>query len=187
MKSIIREFFTMAERDEIASDLPVTIFESCEADKAFRHFQKGTHIGKILVKIPYDTADTPIAQTLVPYTFSPDKTVLLVGGLGGIGRSIATWMVAYGTRSLIFLSPSAGVSESDKGFLRELEEQGCRTLAVRGSVAELETVESAISSSPTPIAGVVQLSMVLRVCLANHLKLVPRANSTTYVEKGSIP
>ncbi|KAE8381596.1 polyketide synthase [Aspergillus bertholletiae] len=171
IQTLFQELSSLVQTGKLALPLPLEIFEAEKTEKALRHMQKGTHIGKILVQIPKGTTSLPIAQTLVPYVFPPDKTFLLVGGLGGIGRSIATWMVAHGARSLIFLSPSAGKSDGDQRFLRELDDQGCRALTVAGSVADPAIVDDAVASSPTPIAGVVNMSMVLRDRLLEKMSL----------------
>lgn len=101
--------------------LPLTIFDATEVGQAFRHMQKGIHIGKILVKMPEDPGTFPTASEQVQVSFRPDSYYLLVGGMGGLGRSVASWMVLNGARKLIFLSRSAGVSDSDRTFLRNGE------------------------------------------------------------------
>ncbi|KAL8694269.1 MAG: hypothetical protein Q9218_001037 [Villophora microphyllina] len=87
---------------------------------------------------------------------------LLVGGLSGLGKAIATWMVERGARHLIFLSRSAGKGDGDQEFLRELEAQGCLVWAVCGSVDHLGDAESTVMNAPAPIAGVMHMSIVLK-------------------------
>lgn len=72
-------------------------------------------------------------------------------------------MVEKGARSFCFLSRSADDSGKHGGFFQELESQGCRITTVSGSVAEMSDTKRAIAAAPTPIVGVVQMSMVLRV------------------------
>jgi len=92
---------------------------------------------------------------------------LLSGGIGGLGRALATWMVERGARHLIFLSRSAGVSEESKSLSDELESMGCSITMVKGGVDNIEDVKKAIEASFRPIKGVFQLAMVQRVC--SHL------------------
>jgi acyl carrier protein len=91
----------------------------------------------------------------------PDASYLLVGGVGGLGRCLATWLVERGARHITFLSRSAGVSEQSKDVIRELECMGCSVVAVAGDVSNAADVFSAVRASKTPIAGVLQLAMVL--------------------------
>jgi NAD(P)-dependent dehydrogenase (short-subunit alcohol dehydrogenase family) len=88
---------------------------------------------------------------------------LLVGGLGGLGRSVATWMVENGARNLIFLSRSARDSQENHSFLEELHSQDCQTQLVAGSVSNMSDVQRAINLATKPLAGVIQMSMVLKV------------------------
>jgi hypothetical protein len=140
---------------------PTRVFRSTEIEDAFRYMQKGVHIGKVLVKMPesFDGIPTTVASRNIK--FSPEKTYLLIGGLGGLGRAISTWMVECGARHFVYLSRSAG-SEKDQPFIHELEVPGCTVSAVAGSVSNIEDVERAIAAAPSPIGGVLQMSMILR-------------------------
>lgn len=160
---------------------PIGPIHSFPADKiadAFRYMQQGTHIGKIIVEFPEDTSEIPAVAAPSEVSFSGSRTYLMVGGLSGLGKLLASWMVERGARSFVFMSRSAGSSASDKAFLHELETQDCSVIAVTGSVAILEDVVKAINTAPTPIAGVMQLSMVLKVssimpCKKNLLTKMP--------------
>lgn len=94
--------------------------------------------------------------------FREDVSYLLVGGFGGLGRSIATWLLEHGARNLVFLSRSAKSTEN-KSFIRELESYpGCTVKVVSGDVCKPEDVLKAIHAVPKPIAGVFQLSLILK-------------------------
>lgn len=95
--------------------------------------------------------------------FRADAAYLLVGGLGGLGRAVSTWMVENGARQLIYLSRSAAEGPTTTPFFDELRSQGCQVKAVPGSVACREDVKRAVKVAKGPIAGVIQMSMVLRV------------------------
>lgn len=160
----ITEFF---QQGDVQQALPLTIFDAVDVGKAFRHMQKGVHIGKILVKMPEDRCTLPAAREELQISFRSDAHYLLVGGLGGLGRAVASWMVLNGARNLIFLSRSAGKSDSDKAFLRELEDQHCVATTISGDVTNLEDVERAVSIGR--IAGVIHMAAVLRVSMFDSL------------------
>nr|ALQ32752.1 putative polyketide synthase [Fusarium anthophilum] len=164
-QKLLERTAAMIEADSIQSIKPVKVFDASDAEGAFRYMQKGVHLGKIVVSIP------PQSSTLLPVSPRPlqvklnaEASYLLVGGLGGLGRAAATWMVQRGARYLIFFSRSAGLSVRDKAFFRELASQGCTAQAVQGDVLSLADVERAVASAPPgkPIRGVLQMSMVLR-------------------------
>ena len=154
---------TYYRQGEIEPIAPIKIFQATNIGDAFRYMQKGQHIGKIVIQMPENLQSIPVSQVKRTLALSSDKSYLLVGGLGGLGRAVANWMVEHGARHFTFLSRSAGVSNQDQGFFEELRVQGCTVTAVRGSVACVEDIERAVSSSPRRIGGAIQMSMVLRV------------------------
>lgn len=79
---------------------------------------------------------------------------LLVGGTGGLGRSVAVWMVQHGARHLIFLSRSAGTTDRHKLFVNEIQSMGCEVHLVRGSVTNVADVARAVAESARPLKGV---------------------------------
>ncbi|KAI1459633.1 hypothetical protein F4805DRAFT_48404 [Annulohypoxylon moriforme] len=138
------------------------LLEAADIEEGFRSMQKGRHIGKIILRMPDDQeqlASVPVRHDL---RLRPDASYLLIGGLGGLGRSISTWMVECGARNLIYLSRSGGRGPNDADLVRELNAAGCTTQIIAGSVTNLEDVRRAIREARLPIAGVINASMVLR-------------------------
>ena len=95
--------------------------------------------------------------------FRSDACYLLVGGLGGLGRMISTWMVENGARSILFLSRSAKEGPGTTPFFDELRALGCEVLTFAGSVTNITDVRAAMKQTTRPIAGIMQMSAVLRV------------------------
>jgi hypothetical protein len=141
---------------------PVQLFESTDIEAALRTMERGQHIGKLVVRIPEDAYKIIAKPTRRGVLFRPDASYLLAGGLGGLGRSLAMWMVERGARHLVFLSRSGGSKPHEEAFARGLRDSGCTVDMVKGSVTGLDDVVRAVNQAPKPIAGVVQLSMVLR-------------------------
>lgn len=125
--------------------------------------QKGLHIGKIVVTMPKDPMELEAVSSTRELVLRPDVSYLFIGGLGGLGRSIATWLVERGARHLMFFSRSAGNVTSEDPFVVELAAQGCSVQTISGSVSNLADVKRAVCSAAKPIAGVLQASMVLSV------------------------
>lgn len=142
---------------------PIREFPAHKISEAFRYMQQGQHMGKIIITMPDNITKIPSTQITHELSLSSTATYLLAGGLGGLGKVVTSWMVEKGARSFVFMSRSAGASDTDKAFLAELVSQGCSAVAIAGSVVVMEDVERAVGAAPTPIAGVVQLSMALRV------------------------
>ncbi|KAF7861910.1 hypothetical protein EAF04_007791 [Stromatinia cepivora] len=141
---------------------PTEIFDASQIEEAFRYVQKGQRIGKIVVSMPADSSQLPTSNTHSQFSLRSDVSYLLVGGLGGLGQSISTWMVENGARHLIYLSRSGGKREEDIALVNELNAQGCTMQTIASSVANLVDVQRVISEAQLPIAGIIQMSMVLR-------------------------
>lgn len=156
----------LLESQVIAPVHPITAFPMGDFVKAFRLLQTGKHMGKVVLSIrPQEMV--PVRPRTVSAKFSPEASYLLVGGLGGIGRSIAHWMVARGARNLIVLSRSAGRGGKTSAFLDELREAGCQVEPVSCNVSNRDDLSRALRSCEErglpPIRGVIQAAMVLQV------------------------
>jgi NAD(P)-dependent dehydrogenase (short-subunit alcohol dehydrogenase family)/acyl carrier protein len=143
--------------------------------------QTARHIGKIVIKMPDDPLELESIPSKPTPGFRADRSYLLVGGLGGLGRSVATWMVENGARNLIFLSRSARDSQENHSFLEELHSQNCQTQLVAGSVSNMNDVQRAINLAPKPVARVIQMSMVLKVRYRTHAELRGHWRNTNHL------
>ncbi|KAF4494561.1 polyketide synthase [Fusarium agapanthi] len=105
-----------------------------------------------------------VARTPPRLELHADATYLLVGCLGGLGRSLTTWMMKRGVRNFAFLSRSGTDSEQTALCVQDLEDQGARVQVFRGDAAIKGDVERAVASIPsdTPLRGIVNAAMVLR-------------------------
>lgn len=147
---------------------PASVFNSCEVDKGFRLLQGGDHIGKVVIKMPEDTSQIKSRPRAHPMRFDPQASYILTGGLGGLGKAIATWLVDRGARDLVFLSRSAGLTDDSREFFAELESMGCHVSAIAGKAQRMADVEAAISTATGPVKGLFHMAMVLQVCGSNR-------------------
>ena len=98
--------------------------------------------------------------------FDPMSTYVISGGLGGVGRSIAKWMVSRGARYLLLLSRSGVQSEKSKQFIAELELSGVKVEAPACDVGHPTVLSSTLKkceASLPPVKGCIQAAVVLRV------------------------
>lgn len=151
---------------------PLKVFDASATYEAFRYMQPGQHIGRIAVSVRDSPKNTKLAEVRdrpMQLQAQSSASYLLVGGLGGLGRSVSRWMVDHGARHLIYLSRSAGLNPSDDDIVKELASLGCRVQLVRGTVTSLADVTRAIRGAEKPVRGILQMTMVLRD--ANLLKM----------------
>lgn len=132
--------------------------------------QQGIHLGKIVVSIR-DSAgkvnldlEEHVMKRREPTKFASSGAYLLVGGLGGLGRSLSVWMAERGARHFVYLSRSAGADQEHREFAKELKSMGCRVDFVQGSVTSLDDVTKAITRAQVQgqLKGIFQMSMVNR-------------------------
>jgi acyl carrier protein len=169
LHSILNKIVDHYKAGHLSPITPVKVFPAAEVEECFRYMQKGTHLGKIVVNMEQQnaTAALPVTSLAMTMQLQPDASYLLIGGLGGLGRSISTWMIEHGARHLVYLSRSAGNGPQDQQFFAELKDQGCIVTAIQGDVAISEDVARAVRAAPN-LRGILQMSMVLRDCqLAN--------------------
>jgi NADPH:quinone reductase-like Zn-dependent oxidoreductase/SAM-dependent methyltransferase len=158
--------------------LPLQKFPVSAIDHAFTSFAKGTHIGKMVVDYGYSsTQGITVRQDPFTTTFDPKAAYLLVGCLGGLGRSFSSWAVSRGARHLIYLSRTGAAKDEAKVFLNELQARGVHVSVVKGDVTSLPDVQNAVQSSKLPIKGVVHGALTLHDGLYESMSL-DRFNAT---------
>ncbi|KAH0439698.1 hypothetical protein CcaCcLH18_02808 [Colletotrichum camelliae] len=112
---IISEVMKLLGEGDIRPIDPLTVMYYSQIEEAFRIMQTGKHIGKMVLKAGYNdlvpgttSYDSDyfqiVPQRIRPFYLRPDVTYLLPGGLGGLGRSISSWMVDHGARSNLQLA-----------------------------------------------------------------------------------
>ena len=105
------------------------------------------------------------------YSFRPDATYLIAGGLGGLGRAITRWMVSRGARNFILFSRSGPKGKEAIDLIEELKSHGVKIAAPPCDVSiedELSTTIQKYRSTMPPVRGCIQASMVLKVSFHFH-------------------
>lgn len=154
------------QKGRISPIRPVEVFDAVSPYNAFKYMQSGRHIGRICMSLRESSESTNLDATILDRASTLElydlASYLLVGGLGGLGRAISTWMVEHGARHLIYLSRNAGWGSDDELFVHELNSMGCQVQLVQGSVLNPEDVIRAVEEATLPLKGILQMSMVLR-------------------------
>lgn len=139
-------------------------FPAAHISEPFRHMQRSHHMGKLVVTMPDDPAqELPTEAVYETLQLWDDRAYLFAGGMGSLGRAIATWLVEKGAREIVFLSRSVGTLPEHERFVEELAAMGCKATLVAGDVVESDHVVRAVKAATKPIGGILQAAMVLRV------------------------
>ncbi|HYO69821.1 MAG TPA: SDR family NAD(P)-dependent oxidoreductase, partial [Archangium sp.] len=98
-----------------------------------------------------------------PVELKADATYLLTGGLGGLGLSVAKWMVGKGARHLVLMGRGEP-TEAARQVLQELEKAGAHVRVERADVSRREQVEAVlkrVEKELPPLKGVLHAAVVL--------------------------
>lgn len=164
---VLNDVFDLLRNGTLHVPYPMTVYPVGQVEDAFRIMQQGKHRGKIVLSFSEeDKLNAPvICKASESLTLDPNATYLFVGGLGGLGRSLARELVSSGARYLAFLSRSGENKPEAKAVVDELVALGAHVKVFCGDVADegsfLAVMEQCSQLLP-PIKGVVQMAMVLR-------------------------
>ena len=95
--------------------------------------------------------------------FREHGTYVITGGLGGLGLTVARWMVSRGARHLVLVSRSEPSAAAQR-VLAELAARGADVRALRADVssrAELAALLAEVRASRPPLRGVMHAAVVL--------------------------
>ena len=164
---------------------PLEIFGASDIVQAFRHFSLGTRMGKVAVSFEDCKSPLKVVPNKYETVMSPNKSYLMVGCLGGLGRSLSKWMMGRGARDFVFLGRSGSDNPLARDLVRDLREQGAVVEVVRGDVGNREDVEHAVQAARRPIGGVIQAAMGLSEALWSamsnqswHASIRPKVQGT---------
>ncbi|KAL2813950.1 hypothetical protein BDW59DRAFT_24526 [Aspergillus cavernicola] len=164
---VMGEIGKLFKQQAIASISPITTYPISAIEKAFRVMQAGQHMGKIVITVhPED--QVRVVQSTPSWSLRPDVSYLIVGGFGGIGRSLCEWMVDHGAKHVVIMSRSA----TSGPFLTELQ-AACNVRAVACDVSDAGQLAVALESfsDMPPIKGVIQAAMVLKDAMVEQMAL----------------
>ncbi|KAI6303792.1 Type I Iterative PKS [Pyricularia oryzae] len=181
IKVVMADLFRLLEKGAIKPIFPRQTFSYSRVADAFRLLRQGTHMGKLVVSREHvprgdmveeqkegETKGTRDAGTVVSIRQSPhipsqlrsDVCHLIVGGLGGLGGSLAVYLAKeMGAKNIASLSRSANVPDKVRQTLASL---GCHLDVLQADVTLLEDVKAAFCKTKMPIGGIVHGAMVLR-------------------------
>lgn len=111
--------------------------------------------------------------------FPADASYLLVGCLGGLGRSLTSWMMERGARNFSFISRTGTDKTEAAQLVESLKRRDALVQVFRADASSLTDVERVISDLKTTgsIRGVVHAAMVLQVTLPALLTLLGDSDS----------
>ncbi|KAJ3578749.1 hypothetical protein NPX13_g1816 [Xylaria arbuscula] len=171
ISSKMNEVLTLFRSGELKPP-PVTTFDVSEMAQAYRHFSSPDHIGKIVVSLEDPNTQIPASPPQYWTCLDPNKSILLIGCLGGLGRSLTRWLLARGARNFVFLSRSGADKPAAQTLLKQLKENGAKARVIRGDVTVVHDVSTAVAACEAEgsvLGGVIQGAMQLHEALFTNM------------------
>jgi NADPH:quinone reductase-like Zn-dependent oxidoreductase len=191
MERLLSEVSALLKQGNIPS-LHLTSFSMSDVELAFNSLRNGNVDGKLVVlpqtgaMVKVCTASPVFEMDRIPFeprqmlikvlqatpwnkgqnSLRPDVSYILIGGTGGLGRSIAKWMVDGGARNLILISRTGTVAGKVKKLIAELTLVGAKVIVKRCDVSDSASVNTLIHkdiASMPKVKGIVHGAMVLNV------------------------
>ncbi|PYH88109.1 hypothetical protein BO71DRAFT_489013 [Aspergillus ellipticus CBS 707.79] len=145
---------------------PLREYSIADTEAALRSMQSGKNVGKYVLTMDDNALVRTSLRHIPSYTLSPDATYVIAGGLGGLGRSAASWMASMGARHLLLLSRSGPKSAAAQALIQTLQAQGVQVRTPKCDVTSLDALRTAIGDCAAanwpPIRGCLQGTMVLQ-------------------------
>ncbi|KAF3933903.1 hypothetical protein ABW19_dt0204636 [Dactylella cylindrospora] len=148
-------------REKKVTEFPLEVFDVEDIPNALRRFGSRNRIGKIAVSFERPTSILNVELFRYSTTFHSDKSYLMIGCLGGLGRSLTKWMLERGARKFVFLGRSGLDKAPARRLIQDLTTLGAECKVVRGDVSSYTDVEKMVEEADAPIGGVVQAAMGL--------------------------
>lgn len=184
----------------VVCPLPTTVFPKRSLEQGFRFMMTGKHIGKVLLKIRDEEPrkcmlPMPRTMTAVPCTYmNPEKSYVLVGGLGGFGLELTNWMIARGARFIVLVSHTGIRTGYQTSRVQHWRENGIKIIISAADITTFSGAERLIDESNrlAPVGGIFNLAVVLRDALFNNLQVadfeavvLPKVNGTRNLDATS--
>lgn len=165
MAEILAGTFELLRAGVMGTVTPLTTYPASEIEDAFRIMQTGQHKGKIVICYNKDDVVPVAISPAHPLKVDSYGTFLLVGCLGGLGRSLTRFLAKNGARHLAFISRSGTSSVQKLDFLSELQQTGLDARIYLCDVADSDDLQSTMAQiflDMPPVRGVISGAMVLQ-------------------------
>ncbi|KAK4896842.1 hypothetical protein LTR49_028097 [Elasticomyces elasticus] len=145
-----------------------------QLEAAFRLMQAGKHTGKIVLQVDNSVTVKAVARPPISAHFPPNAVYVVVGGFGGLGQAIITWMVDRGARNFAVISRSTATVAGAQTFLQGMESAGVSIFARPCDVGSKEDLHTWVHNLPghmklEDVRGVVHAAMSLQDCAFENM------------------
>ncbi|OAA47371.1 polyketide synthase [Beauveria brongniartii RCEF 3172] len=141
---------------------PITATPAGEVENQFRTMQAGKHLGKLILNLKSSELLKVQPATPSRASLQSNKSYLVVGGTGGLGKAIIRLLVKMGAKRIVTLSRSGAAAAGMAAFVKEMAMAGVQVMPVKGSVLDNSSLDEVkAAAGDMAIKGVIQAAMAL--------------------------
>ncbi|KAI2473290.1 ketoacyl-synt-domain-containing protein [Annulohypoxylon bovei var. microspora] len=185
MRDILRDVLGCLSRGTLKPLKKVVALRMSELGRGLQMIQQGTLHP---VVISAWKGDMVMALHYASKCFlNSDGTHIIIGGTGGLGRSMARWMVEHGARHIVLLSRSGGNADKLKQLVSETRDRAHIIVKVCDIANEENAYRFVREHAETlpPICGVVHAAMMLQDGLIEEMTHDSYVSATRAKVKGT--
>ena len=164
---LLHSTFDLIAAKNLSAPSPLKVFNFGEISTVFTDMEADDNVGSVVFKTN-DCDKVPVVPRAPSLQLDQNATYALVGGLGGLGRSIAEYLLKYGAKNIAFFSRSGAVSADQQTFLRRIQQQGAQVRTYICDICNMAQLKESIGKcmkEMPKIRGVIQGAAVVRACL----------------------
>jgi len=165
MKRLLSDVFELMDKGLAKPISPITIFPISNVESAFRTLQSGKIMGKIVI-VPRRDDQIRATPCKTKTLLKENATYVIIGGTGGLGRSMSRWMIEKGARNILLISRSGNSGGKVEELIQEAKGAGAEVIVRACDVVNKSEVEHLLTrgvASMPPVRGVIHAAMVLHV------------------------
>lgn len=160
---ILGEVFRLLGKGVVKLVQPLNMFPLSKIENAFRLIQSGKHLGKVVLKADMDTeVKVCVHKDTIPFfqlitvrqvlprppegaVFRDNASYSVVGGLGGLGRAICSWMARKKCKNIVLISRSGMKSPEAQNLVEELAVMGVKLKMYACDVSNADQLEQTLN------------------------------------------
>ncbi|XP_063914245.1 fatty acid synthase-like [Zophobas morio] len=153
--------------DGTVKPLPRIVFKPNQIQEAFHFAQSNTHREKPILQI-CDNSQNPVPVLATPRSyFDPNKTYIIIGGLGGFGLELTNRLTRRGAKKLVLASRNGIQTGYQSQHVRKWTKLGITIKIFTEDITIENTARQLLADANKlgPVGGIFNVSAVLRDAL----------------------
>ncbi|KAK4183666.1 putative polyketide synthase [Podospora australis] len=170
MEQTLKDIMDSIESGALNKPVNARILPVSQLAKGMKMIHDGTV--RFVVAVAGQKDEVKAMHRISKSLFRRDGTHIIVGGTGGLGRSMAKYMVEHGARSIVLLSRSGGGKEMVDQLQKEINCSDARIVVKKCDASDegqMKQLVADCAKSLPPICGVIHAAMVLRDVLLESM------------------